>query len=101
MQFTRCSIRPPQTKFLATPWVDSSRNRLASTAYFAIVSSVFCMHACIKIKYNNFVFFKSGQICMKDAEIAESADSKDILQHFDTFLSKKMTITRKIKIIKI
>ena len=52
--------------------VDPSRNKLASTTYLAIVSSVFCMqgyaiNAYIKIKITIF-FFINSQIFMKDAD---------------------------------
>ena len=48
--------------------IDPSRNRLASTAYFAIVSSVFCMHGYAYIKINfftinyNYVLHESGNV---------------------------------------
>ena len=45
-----------------------SRNRLASTVYFAIVSSVFCMHQNPKKK------IRCGQNYMKDEESAESKE---------------------------
>ena len=58
--------------------VDPSGNRLASTAYFAIVSSLVSTHgsnACI-IHQIIICFFKSGQIYMEDTESAESKENQ-------------------------
>jgi len=57
--------------------LDPNRNRLASTAYFTIVSSMFCMH---RLKNwlidtsKSIFFFKIDQIYMRDAECVESKE---------------------------
>ena len=45
-----CTKKHPEVRYFFSGLVDPSTNKLASTAYFAIVSSVFCMNgqwACI------------------------------------------------------
>ena len=76
----------PEPGYFFLGLVDPSWNRLASTAYFAIVSSVFCLHRKIQIKsgesnrqnrkknqisyFSNFYFSSYGHFCSKTCQFS-------------------------------
>ena len=69
--------------------VDPSRNRLASTAYFSKVSSVFCMHGYEWCIHQNEIifFFKSGQTYKKKIRNRLNKKNNEIYNFSDFYSS--------------